>query len=157
MSYFTVPVTFMSEVRLSPSIAIVDDEKDLVDVYVRLFRLKKMTISFVAGNGAEAVSSYRQSQVKPDIVIMDNRMPLMNGLDAMKAIIAMDCDTRFIFLSADASVRDEATGLGAIFLKKPASLQELVRTIESLSNRHDGPKPCGGGRFNDNTIGRISS
>jgi two-component system, chemotaxis family, chemotaxis protein CheY len=144
----------MSEARLSPSIAIVDDEKDLVDVYTRLFRLKKMTVCFVASNGAEAVDSYRQSRVKPDIVIMDNRMPLMNGLDAMKAIIAIDCRVKFIFLSADASVREQATDLGAVFLKKPASLQELMRTIESLSRRHDGPKPCGGGGpFRDNTFG----
>jgi len=144
----------MSETRLSPSIAIVDDEKDLVDVYTRLFRLKKMTVCFVAGNGVEAVDSYRQSRVKPDIVIMDNRMPLMNGLDAMKAIIAIDCKVKFIFLSADASVREQATDMGAVFLKKPASLQELMRTIESLSNRHDSPRPCGGGGpFRDNTLG----
>jgi two-component system chemotaxis response regulator CheY len=134
----------MSEARLSPSIAIVDDEKDLVDVYSRLFRLKKMTVCFVAGNGVEAVDSYRQSQVKPDIVIMDNRMPLMNGLDAMKAIIAIDCKVKFIFLSADASVREQAIDMGAVFLKKPASLQELMRTIESLSRRHDNPRLCGG-------------
>jgi two-component system chemotaxis response regulator CheY len=141
----------MSKARLSPSIAIVDDEKDLVDVYTRLFRLKKITICFVAGNGVEAVNSYRQSQVKPDIIIMDNRMPLMNGLDAMKAIIAMDCDAKFIFLSADASVREEATGMGAVFLKKPASLQELMKTIDSLNSRHDSPRPCGGGRYKGNT------
>jgi len=144
----------MSETRLSPSIAIVDDEKDLVDVYTRLFLLKKITVCFVAGNGVEAVDSYRQSRVKPDIVIMDNRMPLMNGLDAMKAIIAIDCKVKFIFLSADASVREQATDMGAVFLKKPASLQELMRTIESLSNRHDSPRPCGGGGpFRDNTLG----
>ncbi len=143
----------MSEARISPSIAIVDDEKDLVDVYTRLFRQKKMTVCFVAGNGIEAVESYRQSSMKPDVVIMDNRMPLMNGIDAMRAIIAMDSGARFIFLSADVSVREEVTGMGAVFLKKPASLKELIQTIESLSCRHDDPWPGGGGRGRGNTFG----
>ncbi|MGA9138702.1 MAG: response regulator [Methanocella sp.] len=143
----------MSEAKISPSIAIVDDEKDLVDVYARLFRQKKMTVCFVAGNGVEAVDSYRRSALKPDIVIMDNRMPLMNGLDAMRAIIAMDSGAKFIFLSADASIREEVTCMGAVFLKKPASLKELIRNIESLSRKHDDHKPCPGGQGRDNTFG----
>jgi two-component system chemotaxis response regulator CheY len=143
----------MSEAKISPSIAIVDDEKDLVDVYTRLFRQKKMTVCFVAGNGVDAVDSYRRSSVKPDIVIMDNRMPLMNGLDAMKAIIAMDSGAKFIFLSADASVREEVTGMGAVFLKKPSSLQELIRTIESLGSRHNDCRPDGNGQGRSNTFG----
>ncbi|OPY27539.1 MAG: acetoacetate metabolism regulatory protein AtoC [Methanocella sp. PtaU1.Bin125] len=138
----------MSEARLYPSVAIVDDEQDLVDVYTRLFRLKKITVCFVAGNGQEAVDAYRQSRVKPDIVIMDNRMPLMNGLDAMKAIMAIDRKARFIFMSADASVREQVTAMGALFLKKPASLQELMRAIESLSGGHDGSGSCDGGTGN---------
>jgi two-component system chemotaxis response regulator CheY len=125
----------MSENRVPVKLAIVDDEKDLVDVYLRLFRMRHMDVCFVAGNGAEAVDLYRKSAVRPDIVIMDNRMPLMNGIDAMKAILATGCAVKFVFLSADASVRDEVTGMGAIFLKKPASLRQLMQAIDTLSDR----------------------
>ena len=95
-------------------------------------------------------SLYRKSAVRPDIVIMDYRMPLMNGIDAMRVIMAMGGPVKFIFLSADASVRDEVTRMGAIFLKKPASLRELMQAIDSLPNvRRTGIKRgrCPGWRF----------
>lgn len=81
--------------------AIVDGEKDLVDVYLRLFRKKRM--------------------------------------DAMRMITTLGSPVKFIFLSADATVRDEATQMGAIFLKKPASLRELMQAIEALAGLPAGP------------------
>jgi two-component system chemotaxis response regulator CheY len=139
----------MREARVPVKLAIVDDEKDLVDVYLRLFRMKHMDVCFVAGNGAEAVDLYRNSVVRPDIMIMDNRMPLMNGIDAMKSILALGCPVKFIFLSADASVRDEAIGMGAIFLKKPASLRQLMQAIDSLAGQPAGRRTNGGGSPGD--------
>jgi CheY-like chemotaxis protein len=133
----------MNDVNRPPCIAIVDDEKDLVDVYLRLFRLKKINVCFVAANGLEAVELYRKAPVKPDIVIMDNRMPVMNGIDAMKVIETIDGSAKFIFLTADIGVRDEAICLGALFIKKPASLNELLKAIETLSGK-PGSLPSGG-------------
>jgi DNA-binding response OmpR family regulator len=106
-------------------------------------------VSFVAGNGAEAVEKYRQSSARPDIVIMDNRMPLMNGVEAMRRIRDLGSPVRFIFMSADATVRDEVTEMGALFLKKPASIRELMQAIEALAGRPgdllpDGGSPGGG-------------
>jgi DNA-binding response OmpR family regulator len=140
----------MSEAGVQTKLAIVDDEKDLVDVYLRLFRMKHMDVCFVAGNGAEAVDLYRKSSVRPDIVIMDNRMPLMNGIDTMKVILTLGSPVKFIFLSADTSVRDEVTRMGAIFLKKPASLRQLLQAIDSLveepaERRTKGGDAPGGG------------
>jgi two-component system chemotaxis response regulator CheY len=135
----------MSEARVTAKLAIVDDEKDLVDVYLRLFRMKHMDVCFVAGNGVEAVESFRRAAARPDIVIMDNRMPLMNGIEAMKAIVAMGSPVKFIFLSADAGARDEATRMGAVFLKKPASLGELLQAIEALAARDGDERSYGSG------------
>jgi two-component system, chemotaxis family, chemotaxis protein CheY len=129
----------MSEMKVRTKMAIVDDEKDLVDVYLRLFRNRHMDVCFVAGNGLDAVESYRKAAVRPDIVIMDYRMPLMNGIEAMRVIRSLGGPVKFIFLSADASVRDEATQMGAIFLKKPASLRELLQAVEALSGRPADP------------------
>lgn len=144
MSWTGYPGDPMGETSVRTKMAIVEDAKDLVDVYLRLFRSRHMDICFVAGNGLDAVEFYRNAAVRPDIVIMDYRMPLMNGIEAMRVIKSLGGPVKFIFLSADASVRDEATQMGAIFLKKPASLRELVQAIEAPSGRpvdqgsHDG-------------------
>lgn len=139
----------MSEAEVRVKLAIVDDERDMVDVYLRLFRMKQMEVCFVAGNGAEAVELYRHSVSRPEIVIMDNRMPLMNGIEAMKMITAMGNPVKFIFLSADTTISSEATKLGAVFLKKPASVRELLQAIESIAGRPDdrafSDGACGGG------------
>ncbi len=144
----------MSGARVHTRLAIVDDEKDLVDVYLRLFRMKHMDVCFVAANGAEAVEMYRQCTARPDIVIMDNRMPLMNGVEAMRNIMDMGSPVKFIFLSADATVRDEVTGMGAVFLKKPASIRELMNAIQAVSGPPGDGKPCNcasGGSFSRKT------
>jgi CheY-like chemotaxis protein len=137
----------MSDARVRIKMAIADDEKDLVDVYLRLFRTRHMDVCFVAGNGLEAVESYRKATARPDIVIMDYRMPLMNGIEAMRVIRSLGGPVKFIVLSADASVRDEATQMGAFFLKKPTSLRELMLAIEALSCRPADPGPHDGATY----------
>ncbi len=63
---------------------------------------------------------------------MDYRLPIMNGVEASKEILKIDPDTKIVFLSADASVMDEAMRAGAyIFLKKPASIKDILGAVES--------------------------
>ncbi len=64
-------------------------------------------------------------------------MPQMTGLEAMKRILDIDPCARFIVLSADEVVRDEAMETGArAFVKKPASLAEICRTLERVLSQH---------------------
>jgi len=64
---------------------------------------------------------------------------------------------KFIFLSADAGARDEATRMGAIFLKKPASLGELLQAIEALATRDGNGRSCGSGPAGDGFTRRTTS
>jgi two-component system chemotaxis response regulator CheY len=111
------------------TVAIVEDEKDLVDVYVRLCDLKDLQVSFIAYNGCEAVHIF-SSCTMPDIILMDHRMPSMTGLEAMKKMLEIRPDAKFLFLSADEEVKADALKAGArAFLKKPASLMEIYNTM----------------------------
>ncbi len=111
------------------TVAIIEDEKDLVDIYVRLCVLKNMRISFIAYNGCEAVSIFKRSPL-PDVLLIDHRMPTMTGVEAMKLMLEINPKSKFIFLSADDNVRDEALKSGAkAFLKKPAGLMEIYAVI----------------------------
>lgn len=111
-------------------IAVVEDERALVDVLLRLFAKRGIRVCFVAYDGGEAILKFIKSTPKPHIVLMDYRMPTVNGIDATVEILKIDPETRIIFLSADIGVKDEALKAGAmIFLKKPASIKDIDNAI----------------------------
>ena len=95
-----------------------------------------------ADNGAEAVDKYKE--LNPDIVIMDWSMPVMNGLDATKAIRAWESEqngveTPIIGLSANALEHQQQEGLSAgmtDYLTKPIKIGELLAALKKSS-----PKP----------------
>jgi two-component system chemotaxis response regulator CheY len=118
-----------TECRLG--IAIVEDEKELVDVYKRVFARRNITVCFVAFDGREALKKFLECTPKPHVILMDHRLPGMSGIEVTREIMKMDPNERVIFLSADVNVKEEALKAGAIaFLKKPASLKEIVGTVE---------------------------
>jgi len=81
-------------------------------------------------NGKEAVEKYNDYAEKPNIIIMDHRMPVMNGIDAMVEILRNDKGVKIVFSSADASLEEQAISMGACaFLKKPFDIQELQNTV----------------------------
>ncbi len=124
----------MNEQSCSAGIAIVEDEKELVKVYLRLFARRGIDVCFVAYDGEEAIKKYLESMPKPHVLIMDYRLPTISGLDVAREILKVDPNARIIFLSADASVKDEALEAGArAFLVKPASIKAIDSAIESVT------------------------
>jgi two-component system chemotaxis response regulator CheY len=116
--------------------AIVEDEKALIQIYEKVFARNGIHVCFVAGDGLEAVEKFNLCDVKPCVVLMDNRLPLMNGIEAAKAILKMEPCTRIIFLSGDADARDEALKAGAfLFLKKPTSLRDIMGSIQAAMGK----------------------
>jgi two-component system, chemotaxis family, chemotaxis protein CheY len=120
-------------------IAIVEDEKDLVRAYERMFQLYNIKICFVAYDGLEAVKKYRECNPKPHVVIMDYRLPILSGIDAMKEIRKIDPTAKFIFLSADPSVKDDALKAGATtFLVKPTSFKIILKEVKNIIGQAPG-------------------
>lgn len=91
----------------------------------------------LCGNGEIALKQY--AQVKPDILVLDIMMPLMDGFTLAKQIRIKDRQTPIIFLTAKSQAKDVVTGfeLGANdYLKKPFSIEELIVRIQvQLSKR----------------------
>jgi len=84
----------------------------------------------IANNGEEAIKMFRSFAEKPDIIILDYRMPIKNGLDALKEILQIDHNSRIIFASADKTIKDEVYSNGAMgFLDKPFTHQRLITTL----------------------------
>jgi len=87
----------------------------------------------MAKNGREAVELYKTLQKKPELIIMDHRMPIKNGLDAMKEIIQYDNSAKVVFASGDKLIEREVRQEGAIdFLHKPFSNAHLIEKIKTL-------------------------
>ena len=119
------------------SVLVVDDEISLELLYTEILRANGFEFAGFARNGEEAISMYKSLLVKPDIILMDYRMPIKNGIDTSKEILEIDNQSKIIFLSADMSIKDEALSLGIIsFIDKPFTIKNLVRHIvEAIDNK----------------------
>jgi CheY-like chemotaxis protein len=88
-----------------------------------------------AENGQEGVAVAQAH--RPDLVLMDNVMPVMNGLEATRCLRAIPSfkNVPIIAASASASESDKAQSLAAgvdTFISKPIDLDKLVQQIGAL-------------------------
>jgi DNA-binding response OmpR family regulator len=112
-------------------VLVIDDERDLRECLCELLSEENYTVS-AAADGAEALAI--MSQRRPDLVIMDLRMPRKSGWDLMRS---MRENTELsavpvIVLSANLSTPPPGD---AVWLKKPVSPDLLLTTVRGLTRR----------------------
>jgi len=122
----------MSELK---TIFIVEDDPDLVELYKIIIESNgKYAVLGAATNGQEAIERYKGFNEKPDLILMDHRMPLKDGIETTIELLKLDSNLRILFVSADVSVREKALEIGAVgFLDKPASMKEFLKEIEKYA------------------------
>ena len=94
----------------------------------------------MAGDGASAVQA--ASQLRPDLVIMDIMLPVMDGLEATKRIVA-ERPVPVLILTARDDEADKVIGLGAgadDYMTKPFSMRELIARCKALLRRVERAK-----------------
>ncbi|NLT57731.1 MAG: response regulator [Clostridiales bacterium] len=87
-----------------------------------------------AEDGESGVERYKE--LSPDIVTMDITMPGMNGLDALKEIIAYNAKAQVVMVSAmgqEAMVRDAILSGAKGFIVKPFKENGIIAAIKKLS------------------------
>ena len=92
--------------------------------------LKKHYEYFRARNGQEAVELAETE--KPDLILMDLKMPVMDGLEATRLIKAKTPDLPIVALTANAFDSDRHAALEAgcdDFLSKPVNAEKCIQTI----------------------------
>lgn len=91
-----------------------------------------------AFDGLDAVNTYTHLNPKPDLVLMDQRMPRMDGISATKKLKQLDPECLILFLSADLMARPKALAAGATdFKTKPLRLSELLSTLNTILGIED--------------------
>ncbi len=116
-------------------IFIVEDDSSLRMLYEKALALNGYNILGSARDGQEAVQMYQAFKNKPDIIIMDHRMPIKNGIQATKEILKNPSKVKpkVIFASADNSIKDIALEIGVkSFKTKPFTLQKLFDNIKKV-------------------------
>jgi len=124
----TLRVSNRSNENQMKTILVAEDEESNYEL-VRIVLQKRYNLIH-AHNGIEAVTMNEEDH--PDLILMDIRMPEMNGLDATRIIKEVNHETPVIALSAYAfeeNIREAKAAGCDDFLAKPFRVEDLIETI----------------------------
>jgi DNA-binding NtrC family response regulator len=116
-------------------VLLVDDETEFTDTLSQRLTHRGLQVD-TAANGREALEKIKHARY--DAIILDLRMPEMDGIETLKRLQTEDPDVQILLLTGHATVQAgiEAVREGAMeVLEKPADIQKLMLLIEEASNR----------------------
>ena len=111
-----------------PTIMIVEDDPGVLKI-VQIILGKRYNV-VTATNGEEAISVYKTH--KPDLVLMDIIMPVMNEVEATKEILKIDPDAKIVGITAYAkrSGEDLLKAGAKEIIEKPFARKKLIEVVE---------------------------
>ena len=119
-------------------ILVADDASFMRQIIREILESEGHEIVAEASDGVQAVEAWKKHQ--PDLVTMDIVMPRRSGLDAVRAIIAIDASARIVMCSAlgQETLVTEALQAGALdFIVKPFKPDAVLATVRKALDRGD--------------------
>jgi DNA-binding response OmpR family regulator len=119
---------------MAVSVLIVEDDKNIQEL-LQMYLEKEGYAVTTADDGGQGLTKFRA--IKPDLVLLDVMMPVMDGWAVCKAIRA-DSQTPVIMLTAKGETDDKVTGLksGADdYITKPFEMKEVLARMEAVLRR----------------------
>jgi|SRR5579875_316934 len=117
--------------KQSIGIVICDDEPSLAFLYARILSNAGYRVSNSFKNGKELVSYVRRNPQEVDVIILDYKMPEMDGLEAAKLLRLFKPGLKIIMASAY-DVPGEALEYFNAIIRKPFSISRLVETVANV-------------------------
>ena len=117
-----------------PSVLLADDHTLLLEAFQKLLAEDCEVVGMVADGRALIAAAVK---LRPDVVVVDVAMPLLNGLDAARQIKQLLPETRIVFLTMneDPELAAEAFRSGAsAYLLKRSAASELTTAIREVMN-----------------------
>jgi DNA-binding NtrC family response regulator len=126
-------VNYLSTSIIRPSVMLVDDEAPFVEALSRRISNRDVKVS-TALSGKEAIEKLEEGdRVTTDVVILDVKMPGMDGLETLKEIKLRHPNVEVIMLTGHATVESAIEGMrgGAYdYLMKPCEMELLMLKID---------------------------
>ena len=113
-----------------PKILVVDDEKSTLLLYSRELADEGYEI-LSATSPREALERFRSD--RPDLVVLDIRMPGMDGLEVLGRLLSIDRKVPIVLMSAFSFYRENFLSWAAdAYITKSSDLSEFKRTVKRL-------------------------
>jgi DNA-binding NarL/FixJ family response regulator len=115
-------------------VLLADDQALVRDGFRLILELAGIDVVGEAGDGREAVELARR--LEPDVVLMDVRMPVMDGIEATRRIADAGLPTRVLVLTTfdlDEHVYDALRAGASGFLLKDVTRQRLVEAVQTVA------------------------
>ena len=121
-------------------ILIADDQRSFGTALADMVRWCGHEVVAVVGSGIEAIQAYTLH--KPDLVLMDHRMPKLSGATACRHILAKDPTARIILISAWSPLDGDDNSGAMSFLPKPVDMERLNVALQNVENTIAPPAPA---------------
>lgn len=111
-------------------VLLVDDATFMRNLYRALLDETAATVVAEATNGVEGVDAYKQHD--PDVVVMNIRMPVLDGIEATEEIVAYDADATVVICSGNRQEEKMKAALeaGAVdYLTKPFQREGFLEAV----------------------------
>lgn len=115
---------------MKDKILVIDDEKDICELFKKILGLEGYTV-LTAQNGYDGIKINEKSN--PDIIILDLKMPKMNGIETLRRIRKKDADVIVIILTGygDAGTIRNAADLNVYeYMGKPFNNTTIIKIIK---------------------------
>ena len=119
---------------MAVSVLIVEDDRNIAEL-LQMYLEKEGYAVTTAGDGGQGLQKFRS--IKPDLVLLDVMMPVMDGWTVCRAI-REESKTPIIMLTAKGETDDKVTGLKAgadDYVTKPFEMKEVLARIEAVLRR----------------------
>lgn len=104
-----------------------------MDIFKRFLEAYGFKVIGTAADGQMAVDKFKSLPEKPDVILMDHRMPIKNGIEATVEILKNGCQSKIIFATADVNIREHALKVGAFgVVNKPFNFDVLINKINEV-------------------------
>ena len=113
---------------MAVSVLIVEDDRNIAEL-LQMYLEKEGYAVTIAADGGQGLQKFRS--IKPDLVLLDVMMPVMDGWSVCKSIRS-EAQTPIIMLTAKGETDDKVTGLktGADdYITKPFEMKEVLARI----------------------------